>query len=578
MIPSASLVPVNDPSVLFTTAGMHPLVPYLTGTKHPSGQRLVNVQRCMRTGDVDDVGDTFHHTFFEMLGNWSVGDANFANGIGENGYWKEEAIKWSFEFLTSDKWLGIPVSKLAITVFEGDNDAPFDEESYKFWRELGIIEKRIIKLPKKNNWWGQVLGPCGPNTEMFYWSGDNSVPESFDYRDTTWVEIWNDVFMEYDRKVKEYDDDGRPIDFYFDHLKQKNVDTGMGLERTLALMNGIDDNYRTKLFWPIIEKIEEISGKKYSENKKEMRIIADHIKAAVMAISDGAVPSNKDAGYVIRRLIRRSVVKANRLGITENFTANLANSIFLIYQNVYQINKDHVLEELNKEETKFRKTLNIGLKILDDIREVDGQVLFHLFQTYGLPVEVSLEEAKQRSLRIVENSDHIFESLYKKHQDLSRTASAGMFKGGLADNKVETTRLHTAAHLLLAALRQVLSPEVSQKGSNITEERLRFDFNWPEKLTSDQIAQVEKIVNEKIRENLPVEMEEMSLAEAKSSGAGGVFDDRYGEKVKVYTMGLFSREICGGPHVKATGELGTFKITKEESSSAGIRRIKAILE
>lgn len=654
VLPSASLVPENDPTLLFTTAGMHPLVPYLLGGKHPSGQRLANVQKCLRTNDIDDIGDTFHHTFFEMLGNWSIGDPNSADGIGTNGYWKKQAIEWNLEFLTSTKWLGIPIEKIAISVFEGDEDAPFDKESYDIWRRLGIPEQKIVKLPKKNNWWGQVLGPCGPNTEMFYWSGSESVPETFDHENERWIEIWNDVFMEFNRKIKERDEQGEPINYYFDKLKQKNVDTGMGLERTLALLNGIDDNYKTELFWPIIERIEEISSKKYEDNKRVFRIIADHIRAATFILSEGILPSNVDQGYVLRRLIRRVIRYGKILGIENDFIAHLAEIVIDQMKDVYNQldkNKEFIIDGLVKEEEKFNKTLSGALKKAEEIFKTKrpiseeeylkimqlknkGQILkkiyhdlsdkrsltnygidisdeqvknayitgkeaFNLYQSYGFPIEMIMEMAQAKNLFVTFTD---FRNELVHHQELSRQGAEKKFKGGLADAGKETTKLHTAAHLMLAALRQVLGDQVEQKGSNITAERLRFDFNNPEKLTDDQIKKVEDIVNKNIEANLPVAVEEMSIEEAKNSGATGVFDNRYGKKVKVYTIGpstrssivlsslskdearsgsreeYFSREICGGPHIDSTERLGRFKIVKEESSSAGVRRIKAILE
>jgi alanyl-tRNA synthetase len=563
------------------------------GENHPQGKRIVNVQKCIRTGDIDEVGNTTHHTFFEMLGNWSFGD-----------FWKKDAIKWSFEFLTSEKWLGVPVEKLAISVFAGDKDptsladqselrgagAPFDDESFQIWKNLGISEERIAKLPKKNNWWGPAgtTGPCGPDTEMFLWAGEGSAPQKFDPKDPKWVEIWNDVFMQYNKTA----------DSKFEPLKQQNVDTGMGLERTLAVLNGLDDNYRTDLFWPMIEKIEELSSLKYGDQpdkyhlekneecwvntRKSMRIVADHIKTATMAIADGVLPSNKDAGYIVRRLIRRAVVKGKQIGIEKNFTTEIASVVYEIYKDIYKIDIEKVKEELQKEEEKFRKTLDTGLKYLDEHKNVDGKVLFDLYQTYGLPLEISREEYQKRGVSVGYETMKQYNNEAIKHQELSRTASAGMFKGGLADASEETKKLHTAAHLLLAALRKVLGDHVTQKGSNITAERLRFDFSHPDKLTDEQKAEVEKIVNEVIKKNLPVTVEEMTLDEAKKAGAMGVFEHKYGDKVKVYAVGsgdeIFSREICGGPHVTDTSELGKFRIKKEESSSSGIRRIKAILE
>ncbi|MFA4996018.1 MAG: alanine--tRNA ligase [Patescibacteria group bacterium] len=581
VIPSASLVPENDPTVLFTTAGMHPLVPFLIGENHPEGKRLVNAQRCIRTDDIDEVGDKIHHTFFEMLGNWSLGD-----------YFKDEAIEMSFEFLTSPEWLNIDKSKFAVSVFVGDDDAPFDQEAYDKWISLGIDPKRIAKLPKKNNWWGPAgeTGPCGPDTEMFYWTGEGEVPKIFQETcdDPDWVEIWNDVFMQYDKTSE-----GK-----FEILKQKNVDTGMGFERTLAVMNGLDDNYRTDLFLPIIEKIEEISGKKYNDNEKEFRIIADHIKAAVFAINDGVLPSNKGAGYVVRRLIRRAIVKGQQLGIKDNFTSRLADVVFGIYDRVYysssvseksdssrQVSnnkKNDIKKELEKEEAKFRKTLQEGLKIIEEKKEVSGKILFDLYQSFGLPLEISIEEFKHKNIDVNDEAIQQYNNMLEEHKQLSRTASAGMFKGGLADDGEIAVKYHTATHLLHQALRQVLGEHVQQKGSNINSERLRFDFTHTDKMTPEQISEVENIVNEQIEKDLSVTMEEMSPEEAKKQGALGFFEHKYGDKVKVYTIGsaddYFSREICGGPHVENIGTLGHFKIKKEESSSAGVRRIKAVLE
>lgn len=578
IIPSASLLPENDPSVLFTTAGMQPLVPYLMGKNHPQGQRLANSQKCLRTGDIEEIGNTYHHTFFEMLGNWSIGDIKSADGIGRNGYWKKDSIKWSFEFLTSKSWLGLSQENIATSVFKGDQDAPFDQESFDILLSLGISKERIIKLPKKNNWWGQVLGPCGPNIEFFYWSGQGKTPKKFNYQDKNWIEIWNNVFMEFNRKIKKTDTRGTPINYYFDKLAQKNVDTGMGLERILAVVNDLDDNYQSDLFLPIIEEIEKVSFKKYQNNKKDFRIITDHIKAAVMAISDGVLPLNKDAGYIVRRLIRRAIVKGHQVGITDNFCSKIAKKVFKIYQNIYQIDKNQVLKTLKEEENKFRKTLEQGLKLIERQSKIDGRQLFDLYQTYGLPPEIVIEEAENKKIFIDQKALDYFKKLFYQHQQISRQGSEKKFKGGLADEGKQTIKLHTSAHLMLAALKRVLGPDVEQKGSNITFERLRFDFNYPNKMTDDQIKKVENLVNEKIRKNLPIQMAEMTLKEARKSGASGIFDDRYGEKVKVYSINNFSKEICGGPHIEKTGEIGKFKIVKEQSSSAGIRRIKAIIE
>jgi alanyl-tRNA synthetase len=571
LIPSASLIPENDPTALFTSAGMHPLVPYLLGEIHPLGKRLVSVQKCLRTDDIDEVGNNVHHTFFQMLGNWSLGD-----------YFKKEMIPWSFEFLTDEKWLGIPKEKLAVSVFAGDDDAPFDQESCDLWISLGIPEKRIAKLPKKNNWWGPVglTGPCGPDSEMFYWSGKNEAPAIFDPEDKNWVEIWNDVFMEYNKK-----EDG-----IYEPLKQKNVDTGMGLERTLAVLNGLDDNYKTDLFWPIIQKLEELSGQKYEDNKKEFRIISDHLRAATFLASDGLEPSNKQAGYVMRRLIRRAVVKMLQLGLVPlRDWPKILQILFDSYQENY-FQKDS-LEKINilvgAEIDTFLQTIDRGTKLLQSQKEIDGKVIFDLYQSYGFPYEITLELLDQWGKKVDRNQlKEEFNLELQKHQELSRTASAGMFKGGLGEQSEITTKYHTATHLLNAALKEILGNHVYQKGSNITSERLRFDFPNPEKLSEDQIKKVENLVNEKIQENLSVTMESMSLEEAKKNNANAVFSDRYGDQVKVYSIGSpstssgrpFSVEVCGGPHADFTGTLGKFKIIKEESAGAGIRRLYAILE
>jgi alanyl-tRNA synthetase len=579
LIPSASLIPENDPTVLFTTAGMHPLVPYLLGESHPEGKRLVDAQKCVRTDDIDEVGDTTHHTFFEMLGNWSLGD-----------YFKKEAIEWSWEFLTDPRWLGLSKNRLACSVFVGVDDIPFDEEAYKIWQSLGVSEKRIARLSKKDNWWGQVVGPCGPDTEMFYWTGENLVPEDFDPKDKRWVEIWNNVFMQYNQKK----------DGTLGALSQKNVDTGMGLERILAVVNGMNDNYLTDLWTGIIEEIEKLSGKKYSESeevKRLMRIVADHIKAATFIIGDekGVTPSNIGAGYIVRRLLRRAIIHGQRLGIKkgEYWVYKIASAVINIYKEAYpelSRRQEFIKDNLEEEEGRFEKTLDNGLKEFNEqceslfcqIKEnsemsmtMQGETVFKLFATYGFPLELIKEIAKERKIEIDEKG---FMEEFKKHQELSRTASAGMFKGGLADSSEATKKLHTAAHLLLASLRKVLGDHVFQKGSNITPERLRFDFSHPEKMTPEQIIEVERQVNEAIAHDFPIICEEKPIAEAKADGAMGVFDSKYGEKVKVYKIGEVSHEICGGPHAAHTGELGHFKIIKEESSSSGVRRIKAILK
>ncbi len=568
VITSASLIPENDPTVLFTTAGMHPLVPYLMGTAHPVGRRLTSAQKCLRTDDIDEVGDAKHHTFFEMMGNWSFGD-----------YFKTDSIKWSWEFLTSPQWLNLDKNRLAVSVFKGDADAPFDQESYDLWLSLGVDAKRIAKLPKKNNWWGPagLTGPCGPDTEIFYFAGDaKNVPVGFNDDSELWVEIWNNVFMEYNKQGGGH----------FEPLVQKNVDTGLGLERTIAVLNGFDDNYQTDLFSNLITKVEELSGHKYNENeetKKAMRVISDHIKAATFLIGDdrGLTPSNTDQGYIIRRLIRRAIRYGRQLGIKQNlWTKEIALVVIKDYGQVYPElirNKNFILDNLDKEEEKFDRTLEKGLLEFKKItgKEISGAEAFMLYQSYGFPLEITEELAKENKMSVDRAG---FEAELKKHQDLSRTAAAGKFKGGLADGGEETTKLHTAAHLMIAALRKVLGEHVTQKGSNITPERLRLDFSHPEKMTPEQIAQVEALVNDAISHDWPVVMTEMSLNEAKERGAMGVFDSKYGEKVKVYTIADYSKEICGGPHVTHTGALGHFKIQKEEASSSGVRRIKAVLE
>ena len=581
LISSSSLIPENDPTILFTTAGMHPLVPYLLGEPHPTGSRLTSAQKCIRTDDIDEVGDRTHHTFFEMLGNWSFGD-----------YFKEESINYSWEFLTDSKWLGLEKNRLAVSVFQGDGDSPYDEEAYNVWAEIfkanGLPLERIAKLPKKNNWWGQAAGPCGPDTEIFYWSGDPAqVPSGFNDDNDLWVEIWNNVFMQYN-KTKEGN---------LELLKQKNVDTGLGLERVLAVINGLSDNYQTDLFKNIINKIEELSDHKYNESSeitKAMRIVADHLKAATFIIGDdkGVAPSNTDQGYIVRRLIRRAIRYGKQLGIMrDTWITGIAKVVVNDYKNVYRElsrNQEFIFSSLDKEELKFGQTLEKGLLEFNKLKAKDlsGTDAFNLYQSYGFPLEITEELAKENNIRV--DRDGFFAEL-KKHQDLSRTAAAGKFKGGLADSGEETTKLHTVTHLMIAALRKVLGDSVTQRGANITSERLRLDFAYPEKMTPEQIKSVEDLVNGAINQNYQVVCEELSLEDAKKRGAMGVFDSKYGEKVKVYTIGhldnsnninfseAFSQEICGGPHVKETGNLGHFKIQKEEASSAGVRRIKAIL-
>ena len=576
LIPSASLIPENDPSVLFTTAGMHPLVPYLLGLKHPLGRRLVNAQKCIRTGDIEEVGDSYHHTFFEMLGNWSLGD-----------YWKKEAIEYSFEFLT--KILNIPKEKLAVTIFAGDENAPADIKSKKVWENLKI--PKIIPL-KEDNWWGPAgeTGPCGPDTEMFFWKNNSrKVPKEFDPNYSTlatgkhdWVEIWNDVFMEYEKTEK-----GK-----FIPLKQKNVDTGMGVERMLTILNGLEDNYLTEVWKPIIKKIEKLSKKEYGKDEKitkAMRIISDHLKASVFILAEGVIPSNTERGYVLRRLIRRAI-RYGRMIEIKNFTKQVVEPVFKIYDDYTELkkNKKKILEELEKEENRFLESLEKGLGILNikvfekegnndwvERKKIIGKKAFLLYQSYGFPIELTQELAKEKGYSIDIKG---FQTELKKHQELSRTAAKGKFVAGLADHSDTATRYHTATHLLHKALKIILGNDVQQMGSNITQERLRFDFSFSRKLTKEEITKVEALVNKQIKRSLPVSYEEMPYAEAIKTGALSYFREKYPKIVKVYTVGDFSKEICTGPHVKNTKELGKFKITKEESSSAGVRRIKAILK
>jgi len=616
IIPSASLIPENDPTVLFTTAGMHPLVPFLLGQKHPEGKRLCDVQKCIRTQDIDEVGDTVHHTFFEMLGNWSLGD-----------YFKEKSIKFIFEF--HNKILKIPVENYAVTIFSGNKNSPKDIESEKTWLSLGIPKERIA-FTESDNWWGPAgsTGPCGPCTEMFYWTGKEKAPKKFDPENKNWVEIGNDVIMQY---VK--DEKGN-----YNLAKQKNIDFGGGVERTLAILNGFYDNYRTDCFLPIIKAIEKLSGKKYGADKEDtrtMRIIADHLKASVFIISDGAVPSNTEQGYVLRRLIRRAVRYGKFLEM-EKFTKIIAEPIFDIYPDYERIqkNKKNILAELEKEEERFSKTIEQGLRYTEKVfstkvpiqkerflelmkspnkgdligrafenkknkkdysikspkiseKEIDsaqitGEESFLLYQSYGFPLEMIDELAMAKGL-LLSHAD--FRSELQKHQELSRTASAGVFKSGLADNSEKTTKLHTATHLLLATLKEVLkNPNIEQRGSNINPERLRFDFSFDRKLTDEEIKKIEDLINAKIQMRCEVCREEMSPEEAKKSGATGIFDSKYGNKVSVYTINdpktkkFISKEICTGPHVGNTCEIGKFKILKEEASSAGVRRIKGTVD
>lgn len=571
VISSASVIPENDPTVLFTTAGMHPLVPYLMGAKHPAGNRLTDVQKCVRTGDIDDVGDFSHLTFFEMLGNWSLGD-----------YFKEQMIPWSWEFLTSPEYLGLPKDRLAFSVFAGDADCPRDEESAQLWRNCGVADDHIFFLPKENNWWGPagITGPCGPDTEMFIITdkepcGPNCSPACSCGR---YLEIWNDVFMQYNKKA----------DGTFEPLEQKNVDTGMGLERTICVLNGKKSVYETDLFADILKKISELSGKEYGSDEmttRAFRIIADHMRTATFIMGDdrGVSPSNVDQGYVLRRLIRRAVRYGMGIGMPEGFTGEVAKVIIEQYKDVYpelKRNEAFVLEQLSLEESRFARTLKQGNrefeKLVEKVQDgqIDGVSAFHLYDTYGFPVEMTEELARERGLTVDMDGFH---DCFRRHQATSQAGAEQRFKGGLADHSEQSARLHTATHLLHAALRKVLGPEVAQKGSNITAERLRFDFSFGRKMTKEELAEVERLVNEAIESHTPITCEEMTVAEAKEQGAIGLFESKYGEQVKVYTMGPYSKEICGGPHAQNTGDLVSFKIKKEESSSAGVRRIKAVI-
>ncbi len=633
VIPSASVIPENDPTVLFTTAGMHPLVPYLLGAKHPMGNRLTDVQKCIRTGDIDEVGDASHCTFFEMLGNWSLG-----------AYFKKEAIHWSWEFLTSPEWLGLDPEKLAFSVFAGDEKAPRDDEAAGYWKECGVKDDHIFYLNAKHNWWGPAgtTGPCGPDTEMFVIKdqppcGPDCSPACSCGR---YLEIWNDVFMQYNKQA----------DGTFPPLEQKNVDTGMGLERTIGVLLGAKTVYETDLFSDIIKKIEELSGKTYTsddEYTRSFRIIADHMRTATIIIGDdrGVTPSNVDQGYVLRRLIRRSVRHGMKLEMPEGMTAEIAKVVVNQYKDVYpelKRNEEFITSQLLLEEERFQKTLKQGMKefdkllfnigrmtnavkpvadaikagedfasqadaaakqlpprpeyqaliallkdksdkdallkeaeaFLQNLNVIDGRSAFKLYDTYGFPIEITTELAAEKGLAVDEKG---FQERFKQHQETSHAGAEQRFKGGLADNTEETAKLHTATHLLHAALRRVLGDEVAQKGSNITAERLRFDFSFSRKMTPEEIKEVERLVNEYIKGAAEVVCEEMTVPEAKAKGAIGLFESKYGERVKVYTMGEYSMEICGGPHAKNTGDLVSFKIQKEESSSAGVRRIKAVI-
>ena len=571
VIPSASLIPENDPTVLFTTAGMHPLVPYLLGAKHPEGKRLVNVQKCVRTGDIDEVGDASHCTFFEMLGNWSLGD-----------YFKKGAIEYSFEFLTSPQWLGLDKDSLYFTCFAGDEDAPKDTESAEIWMSLGVEESHIFFLDKTHNWWGPagITGPCGPDTEMFIDMGTPACGPDCSPACSCgkYLEIWNDVFMQYNKTAEGT----------FEPLSQMNVDTGMGLDRTVTILQGKSSVYDTDVFEGTLKKIAELSGKSYSDDMdttRSFRIIADHVRCATFMMGDinGITPSNVDQGYVLRRLIRRAVRYALRLGIPELSLQKIAKVIIDQYKDVYpelESNRDKIINELNLEEERFQRTIKQGLKEFEKLEQrIEGNVIngtdaFHLYDTFGFPIEFTLELAHEKGFEVDKKG---FDKAFENHQKLSSAGAEQRFKGGLADTGEETAKLHTATHLLHAALRKVLGDEVAQKGSNITAERLRFDFSFGRKIEPDELTEIQRLVNEAIDAKVDIVCEEMSVEEAKEKGAIGLFEAKYGSVVKVYTIDGFSKEICGGPHAANTADLGHFKIVKEQSSSAGVRRIKAVL-
>ena len=568
IIPSASILPDNDPTALFHNSGMHPLVPYLMGEAHPQGQRLADVQKCIRTIDIDEVGDATHLTFFEMLGNWSLGD-----------YFKAEQIEWSFEFLT--QVLGLPLEKLAVSVFEGDENAPRDDYSAERWQEVGMSAAKIAFLPASENWWAKgETGPCGPDTEMFYWTGEEPAPDNFQasWEDERWVEIWNDVFMQFNKDAAGT----------LTPLPSKNIDTGMGLERTVAVINGLKSVYQTDAFAGILQKIADLSGHQEiasdpigtSDSHHSSRIIADHVRTSVVMLSDGVTPSNVDQGYILRRIIRRAIRHGRKLGIDQDLCVQIAAPCFeklaSVYENLAQ-KQDFILEELAREEAQFRKTLEAGEREFKKLAEklegkMPGEKAFYLYETYGFPIEMTVELASEQGLEVDEAGFH---EAYKAHQALSRAGAEQKFSGGLADRSEETVKLHTATHLMHAALRKILGDHVQQKGSNITADRLRFDFSHEEKLTPEQLQEVEDYVNQAIDSDAPVEIQEMSVEEAKDSGALGFFEHKYGDKVKVYTMGDHSKEICGGPHVEHLGQLGGFKIKKQESCGRGVRRIKA---
>jgi len=550
-----SLIPENDPTVLFTTAGMHPLVPYLLGQKHPQGKRLVNLQKCIRTQDIDEVGDNIHLTFFQMLGNWSLGD-----------YWKEEAIKLSFEFLTKE--LNIPKEKIGVSIFKGDKDAPKDLESEKIWLSLGIKKERIRALPKEDNWWGPAgrYGPCGPDTEMFVYANDK-VPKEFNPKGKNWVEIWNDVFMQYNKTEKGYEE-----------LAQKNVDTGFGLERAATILQNKSSVYETDLFVNIIRRIKSLSKK---DDKKAIRIIADHLRASCFILAELVKPSNAEQGYVLRRLLRRSIRYGRLIGIEKNFIPEILNVVINDYKNDYaslEKNRDFILMNAKLEEEKFQNSLEKGLNEFNKLnfkKIISGKDAFYLYQSFGFPIEVIKDIAREKGLKVDEKE---FNMEFEKHQEISRVGSEKKFKSGLADHSEQTTKLHTATHLLLQSLKEVLHHGIKQMGSNITPERTRFDFSFPRALTKEEIKKIEDKVNEIIKKDLKVARTEMPFKEAMNKGVNAFFNEKYPEVVSVYSIGDYSKEVCTGPHVEHTGMIGHFKIIKEESSSAGVRRIKAILE
>jgi alanyl-tRNA synthetase len=567
VIANASLVPENDPTALFISAGMHPLVPYLLGQPHPSGTKLVNVQKCLRTSDVDEVGDSFHLSFFEMLGNWSLGD-----------YFKAESIPWSYEFLTSKEWLGIDVERISVTVFAGDEDAPRDEESAGIWRSLGMPDERIYYLPKEDNWWGPAgaTGPCGPDTEIFYDTGiDACGPDCKPGCGCgKYNEIWNNVFMEYNKTH-----DGK-----YELLEQKNVDTGMGVERTISVLQGKKNVYETEIFTPLIQKIKEILEVEEipEEQEKSIRVVMDHVRAATFLLADGVVPRNIEQGYVLRRIIRGAIRHGRLMGIEKEFLSELSKVVIGIYgeDNTHlKANEATILDELRKESKKFSNTLAKGLNRFNRISRnknaIDGKDAFLLYQSFGFPIEITRELGIENNIPVDVAG---FEEELKKHQTVSKASATKKFGSGLADSAKETVKLHTATHLLNEALRKVISEDIVQRGSNITHERLRFDFNFDRKLTDEEKTAVEDMVNDLIKKAIPISMIETTLEEAKKMATQAVFGDRYGERVTVYSIGDFSTELCSGPHVENTSELGTFKIVKQKGISAGVRRIRAVLE